>query len=58
MILRILVFAVSVLIFIFIGLVLIKDLGENRVKVEKRTKLEKLNSSDQVVWQKGSKPRK
>lgn len=55
MIIRYLVFLLVIVFVLFIGLMLVKELGDNRKKLEKQLKLDATNNNEQSIWEKGPK---
>lgn len=53
MIIRYLLFLAFIILFIFFAFILLKDLGDNRKKIEKAINTEK--KPEQTIWQKGPK---
>lgn len=53
MIIRYLLFLTFIILFIIFTLVLLKDLGDDRNKIEKTINVEK--GKEQTIWQKGPK---
>lgn len=60
MIIRYLIFIIIVIFGIFVSMIMVKDTGEERKKIEKRNKAdaeEKLRES-QEIWRRGPQKRK
>ena len=53
MIIRYLLFLTFIILFIIFSFVLLKDLGDDRKKIEKAVNMEKIK--EQTIWQKGPK---
>lgn len=53
MIIRFIVFILVIILVIFIGLSLVKELGDNRKNLEKQLRESALNNNEKTIWQKG-----
>lgn len=53
MILRFIVFIIAVIIPLVIGFLFIKDLGQNRIEIERKIKADAIKNNSQALGQKG-----